>query len=174
MNSVDNFERSLKHYKIVSRTLMGFLAALSLSILPHQLLGFRNLQIDYLRNEPLIKKSEDLEKAVQKCQKELKLDNARFDIVTTNNNYPRTFCGMISNNHYVLVFREEDKKPFVVEHEMFHAYEMQSGKLNCDTRKLKDTFSPSYFCAEWRAQNYCLRNHQGNKITSSQEAGMAK
>ena len=165
MNTIDNFERSLRHYKIVSRAYIGILVVGGLCLMPSTFLGYRNGRIDRLRNEPIIKTCEELEKFVQKSQKELNLADARFDVVVTNNNYHHTCCGMVSNNHYVLIFREEDKKPYVVEHEMFHAHEMQTGKLNCDTRGLKRILSSPYFFGEWRAQNYCLRNYkEGKKI----------
>ena len=171
MKKLDNFEKSLRKYQLVNRIFIGGLVILGLSQAPSLILGQRNEDIIQTRNEPLIKTQVELEETVRDVRKDLGLDPSVVidissrDLSGENRN---GYCVPNGKNRYKIVLDLKYRKKSVVEHEVFHAYEMQTSKFKTDVNGMM--FRWEYWQAEWRAQNYCLRNYQTNQNNQASAA----
>jgi hypothetical protein len=167
-----DFEKDFRRHKMISRTMFTALGIYIASWLPEAILGERNKYIGSIRNDPLITNSTELATCLDECKKELGIENVKTDLIITNNMLDFSAqCMVIGSNHYELIVSIDYRKKWVLEHECFHVYEFEKKGLRIKKRLFRIF---DYFPAEWRAQNYCLRNHLENKTTSSQEIGMTK
>jgi hypothetical protein len=164
MKKLNRIDIDLKRYKIVNRIFLAGMLSFGLWQAPSLILGQRNENIIEARNEPIITTIEGLSNCVEVCKKEIGLgSNISFEISSRDmTSEPRNgFCMPLGKDHYKIVLDLKYRKKVVVEHEVYHAWEMQTGKIKTDSEgKLKIW---DYWPAEWRAQNYCLRNYRNNK-----------
>ena len=130
---------------------------------PRFVLGLRNAHVDRIRNEPLIESQEELECYAESVKAELGLDDVRVDFSSEDlrNESRDGYCKQIGKDHYQIVIDPTARKLGVLEHELFHARDFQTGKLklNPEGKLLQWDFWRS----EWRAQNYCLRDYKDGK-----------
>lgn len=142
---------------LIKDTLIDATIVYLLVFAPSLVLGIRNLFM--ANNTPVYKTNIELQKDLEEEKKKLKLEEVVID--AKFGKHGKRFLGMpidsgtyaknIGDRKYELVLGDIRNKTGL-KHEIFHIYEMETGKVP------KKPWKWEYWGSEWRAQNYAAKN----------------